>query len=253
LPKLAPKPAGSHNFCPWRRSGSRAPFYGGGFGVEHGRKGASVLDLSLREGNMVSPTVTRSYDLLRLELNYDGPASPLGSTSLLVNYRTFDMINAQEIAGEKGFGDPVMSDLVVKTTTHLNAANTISVPATQPCRPFRLRDERPLVRVGQVQVRGRACERPHHRPRNVLGDEDRMRYSREVVARNADRVPDFHLLNVRVDYRRRLGPVALVTFLDLENIYNRFHTCEERFSPLTGKERAIGFRFLGNAGFKLEL
>jgi hypothetical protein len=87
---------------------------------------------------------------------------------------------------------------------------------------------------------------------NVLGDEDQMRYSREVVARNADRVPDFHLLNVRLDYRRRLGPVALVTFLDLENIYNRFNTYEERFSALTGKERAIGFGFLGNAGFKLE-
>jgi hypothetical protein len=149
LPKLAPKPAGSHNFCPWRRSGGRfsiftaglierATFHGGGFGVEHGRKGASVLDLSLREGNMVSPTVTGSYDLLGLELSYDGPAYALGTTSLLVNYRTFDMINALEIAGEKGFGDPVMSDLVVKTTTHLNAANTISVPATQPCCPLRL-------------------------------------------------------------------------------------------------------------------
>jgi hypothetical protein len=574
----------------------RATFYGGGFGVEHGRKGASVLDLSLREGNMVSPTVSGSYDLLGLELSYDGPAYPLGTTSLLVNYRTFDLINALEIAGEKGFGDPVMSDLVVKTTTHLNSANTISVlgihaadrliraprhvmgggnladnaiwdidesrwvagvnwrflisdksvlrstvyvrgnvrdrmighvtadgfgetlPPTldglsvreavrvqserereagwrsqflravgeravlrvgadvytshldyaltqngadtlyhytpgavqeDPDQRFliirpeqseyhfedravnlalyaayelnagrltldpglrysrsgfsgrnaldprlrlryrlsggtaftlatgiyhqtplnrhvvadpdnrSLRDERSVHLIGGVThplgddltatveayykrldglatpasavggaltstgtgwatgfdaiVRRRLAARfhgevtysflvsrrndndgmgeydaPYSQPHNfaarfgyemndrwffsskfryaagrakdrvivhenVLGDGDRMRYSREVVARNADRVPDFHLLNVRVDYRRRLGPVALVTFLDLENIYNRFNTYEERFSALTGKERAIGFSFLGNAGFKLEL
>jgi hypothetical protein len=572
-----------------------ATFHGGGFGAEHGRKGASVLDLTLKEGNLVSPTVSGSYDVLGLELNYDGPAYLFGNTSLVVNYRDFDLVRALEIAGEEGFGDPVMSDLIMKTTTYLNPSNKVSViglhssdrlvraprhvlgggdlannaiwdieeerwlagvnwrfltsdesvlrntlyvrgnersrsigrvaadgfggelPPTlgelnvrdairvqnereleagwrshfvrsvgqrgvltlgadlyavhldygltqtgvdtvyhlatgderDPDQKFlvvhsddveyhfddaaanlalygayevhagrftlvpglrysysgfsgtselaprlrvhhrvarrtaltlatgvyhqtpinryivahpanrSLRDERSehliggvthqlsddltatvegyykrmdrlIVPVGPVggastnqgtgwssgfdailrrRLSGRyhgevtysrlvsrrddgdgageydaPFSQPHNfaarfgyelsdrwfvssrfrysagRPKdrfvvheNVLGDADRMRYSREVVARNADRVPDFHMLNLRLDYRRRFGRVALVTFLDLENIYNRFNTYEERFSELTGQERPIGFGFVGNAGFKLEL
>jgi len=86
---------------------------------------------------------------------------------------------------------------------------------------------------------------------NALGEAGQMRYSQEIVARNADRVPAFHLLNLRFDYRRQLGPLGVVTFLELDNIYNRFNTYEERFSELTGEERPIGFGFVGNAGFKL--
>jgi hypothetical protein len=73
------------------------------------------------------------------------------------------------------------------------------------------------------------------------------------MARNADRVGAFHTLDVRTDYRRQLGPVALITFLDVENIYNRFNIHEERFSDLTGEQRPIGYGILANFGFKLEL
>lgn len=573
----------------------RVTFYGGGFGAEYGRKGASVLDLTMKEGNMVSPTVSGSYDLLGLELNYDGPAYPLGNTSVVVNYRDFDMVRALEIAGEEGFGDPVMSDLIVKTTTYLNPANMVSflgihssdrlvraprhvmgggdladnaiwdiagshwlaganwrlltsdesvlqttlyvrsnerdrsigrasadgfggeLPPTlgelsvrdeirvqnerereagwksrflqtvgddgvltlgadlytvhldysqiqngvdtlyhfasgdvrDPDQRFlllrpddaeyhlddaavnfalhgayemhagrftlvpglryaysgfsgrsalaprlriryrlpphtaltlatgvyhqtplnghivahpdnrSLRDERSVHLIGGVthqlseditatveayykrlddlvtpaggmgraltndgsgwssgidaMVRRRFTGRfhgeatysylvsrrddhdgrgeytapfslPHNfaarvgyelsdrwfisskfryaagRPKdrvvvhqNVLGDADRMRYSQEVMARNADRVGAFHTLDVRTDYRRQLGPVALITFLDVENIYNRFNIHEERFSDLTGEQRPIGYGILANFGFKLEL
>jgi hypothetical protein len=573
----------------------RATFHGGGFGAEHGRKGASVLDLTVKEGNRVSPSIGGSYDLLGLELHYDGPAYLLGNTSLVVNYRHFDLVNALETVGEVGFGDPVMTGLVVKSTTYPNAANRVDflgihasdrlvraprhvmgggelannaiwdieesrwlagvnwrlltsgesvlrntvylrgndrarsigrasadgfggalpptleelsardavrvqderemevgwkshfrqtmgergvltlgselyavqldyhliqngvdtlyqvVPgdAQRPGQKFlvvhpedvehhfddgaanlalygayelqtgrfmlvpglrysysgfsgrsvldprfrvryglhrrtaltlatgqyhqippnryvvahpanrSLRDERSVHLIGGVthqlsehlaatvetyykrldglivpagavggaltnrgtgwstgfdaivrrslagRFHGEATysylvsrrddhdgtgeydapfSQPHNfatrfgyelndrwfvsgrfrysagRPKdriivheNVLGDPDRMRYSREVVARNAERVPDFHLLNVRLDYRRQLGRLGLITFLELENVYNRFNTYEERFSELTGEERPIGFGFLGNAGFKLEL
>ena len=53
-------------------------------------------------------------------------ARKIGAT-VVVNYRDFDMVRALEIAGEDGFGDPVMSDLIVKTTTHLNPANRVSI------------------------------------------------------------------------------------------------------------------------------
>lgn len=105
----------------------RATFHGGGFGAEHGRKGASVLDLTIREGNPESPTISGSYDLLGLELNYDGPSYLLENTSLLVNYRNFDLKRALEVAGEQHFGDPAMGDVIMKTTTHVNARNRLSV------------------------------------------------------------------------------------------------------------------------------
>ena len=84
----------------------RATFYGGGFGAEYGRKGASVLDLTIKEGNMASPRISGSYGMLGPELNYDGPTYLLGNTSLVVNYRDFDMKRALEIAGRAGIRRP---------------------------------------------------------------------------------------------------------------------------------------------------
>ncbi|MFK7846697.1 MAG: TonB-dependent receptor plug domain-containing protein [Rhodothermales bacterium] len=105
----------------------RATFYGGGFGAEHGRKNASVLDLSIKEGNTESPTINGIYDLLGLELNYDGPTYLLKNTSLVLNVRNFDMKAALKLADSQDFGDPTMSDIIAKTTTHLNASNKISL------------------------------------------------------------------------------------------------------------------------------
>ncbi|MGI9173883.1 MAG: TonB-dependent receptor [Rhodothermales bacterium] len=105
----------------------RATFYGGGFGAEYGRKGASVLDLTIKEGNMESRRLSGSYGLLGPELNYDGPTYLLDNTSLVVNYRAFDMRRALEISDEQAFGDPTMSDVIAKTTTYLNPANKISL------------------------------------------------------------------------------------------------------------------------------
>ena len=87
---------------------------------------------------------------------------------------------------------------------------------------------------------------------NVLNDLGRMRYAKEITARNADRIPDFHVLSIRVDYRKQFGRIALITFFDLDNLYNRYNTYEDRFSELTGQEKGLGLGFAGNAGFKIE-
>ncbi len=105
----------------------RATFYGGGFGAEYGRKGAAVLDLQVKEGNMKSPTITGSYDLLGPEINYDGPTYLFKNTSLMLNYRNFDLRSALEIIDQEDFGDPTMADLVIKTSTYLNPSNHISL------------------------------------------------------------------------------------------------------------------------------
>ncbi len=105
----------------------RATFYGGGFGAEYGGKGSSVLDLKISEGNTESPTVSGSYDLLGLELNYDGPTYLFENTSMILNVRDFDAKLALELGDQEDFGDPTLADVIAKTTTHLNAQNKISL------------------------------------------------------------------------------------------------------------------------------
>ena len=88
---------------------------------------------------------------------------------------------------------------------------------------------------------------------DAAGGNGPLRFSQEVVGRNDDRLRDFHLLNVRVDYRLQLGRLGVVTFLDLYNVYNRTNPSESRFSELAGIERDLGFGAVGAAGIKLEI
>ena len=54
---------------------------------------------------------------------------------------------------------------------------------------------------------------------DVLGPGQPLRYSKELTQQNALRLDDSHLLNIRVDYRRTLGPVDLVASWDVINVY----------------------------------
>lgn len=51
-----------------------------------------------------------------------------------------------------------------------------------------------------------------------------LRYSKEITTRNATRLPDFHSLTLRVDYHQRVGPVNLIAFLDVANVYAHSNT-----------------------------
>lgn len=81
------------------------------------------------------------------------------------------------------------------------------------------------------------------RPRNefvvhedVLSDiGGPLRYSREYVTRNTERWDAYHTLNARVDYRRTIGPVDLIAFLDVLNLYGSAATDELDFDPATGE------------------
>jgi hypothetical protein len=48
-----------------------------------------------------------------------------------------------------------------------------------------------------------------------------LRYSRESIANNVDRMPAFHSLTLRADYHRRFGPLNVIAFLDFVNVYGR--------------------------------
>jgi hypothetical protein len=87
---------------------------------------------------------------------------------------------------------------------------------------------------------------------NVFNDPSMMRYSKEITGNNTDRLPSFHTWNLRIDYRKQLGDVAVVTFLDILNMYNRLNVNEERFIETTGTIDPKGFEILPSFGLKLE-
>jgi hypothetical protein len=69
---------------------------------------------------------------------------------------------------------------------------------------------------------------------DVLGAGQPLRYSQELTAQNALRLDESHALNIRVDYRRSLGPVDLVGFLDVINVYGGPGGGASEFDPRRG-------------------
>jgi hypothetical protein len=69
---------------------------------------------------------------------------------------------------------------------------------------------------------------------DVLGAGQPLRYSKELTQQNALRLDDFHQLNIRVDYRLPLGPVDLVAFLDVINVYGGPDGGYKEFDPRRG-------------------
>jgi hypothetical protein len=88
---------------------------------------------------------------------------------------------------------------------------------------------------------------------DVFGDPGNLHYSKEIIDNNGRRVKDFHTLNVRVDYRAQLGRIAVVSFLDMLNVYGRKNVTRETFVDLTGKSEDEGFEFIPTIGVKFEI
>lgn len=70
---------------------------------------------------------------------------------------------------------------------------------------------------------------------DVLAPNPPVRYSQERTALNVDRGDAFHSLDVRVDYRRPIGPVDLVFFADVLNVYGGPAGLQPEFNILTGE------------------
>jgi len=69
---------------------------------------------------------------------------------------------------------------------------------------------------------------------DVLGPGEPLRFSKELTRQNALRLDDYHSLNIRIDYRRTLGPVDLVAFLDVINVYAGPGAGSQEFDPRRG-------------------
>ena len=87
---------------------------------------------------------------------------------------------------------------------------------------------------------------------NIFNDPNFVRFSKEITENNGTRLSDFHTFNVRIDYRKQLGRIALVSFIDIVNIYNHLNVNEDRFLEVTGEEDNRGFGILPTGGVKVE-
>ncbi len=69
---------------------------------------------------------------------------------------------------------------------------------------------------------------------DVLGPGNPLRFSKELITNNTLRLENYHSLNFRVDYRRTLGPVDLIAFLDVINAYGGPGANSQEFDPRRG-------------------
>lgn len=87
---------------------------------------------------------------------------------------------------------------------------------------------------------------------DVFNDPSRRRFSKELIGNNILRYPDFHTLNVRLDYRRRLGRVSLITFLDIFNVYGHQNVDSLQWQERTGENIEQGLSAFPTFGVKFE-
>jgi hypothetical protein len=83
---------------------------------------------------------------------------------------------------------------------------------------------------------------------DVLEPGQPLRYSKELTRRNALRLENLHSLNIRIDYRRPLGWVDLVAFLDVINVYGGPAGGSQEFDPRRGvnvKDEGEAFPIIG--------
>lgn len=69
---------------------------------------------------------------------------------------------------------------------------------------------------------------------NVLGDEQPLRYSKELIATNTERFKHYQSLNFRVDYQRSFGNVSVIAFLDVINAYGSDNPSYAEFNERAG-------------------
>ena len=87
---------------------------------------------------------------------------------------------------------------------------------------------------------------------DVLDDPEVLRYSKEITRENTVRLKPFHTLNVRLDYRRRIGPVSLIAFIDFINIYARKNVETLQWDERRGVNIEQGLDAFPTFGLKFE-
>ena len=87
---------------------------------------------------------------------------------------------------------------------------------------------------------------------DVHNNPNLMRYSKEITGNNDCRLHAAHSLNIRIDYRKQFDWFALITFLDIMNVYGNKNITREDFLPQTGKHSEEALETLPSFGIKVE-
>jgi len=88
--------------------------------------------------------------------------------------------------------------------------------------------------------------------RDVSPDPALLRFSKEIIGNNDINVDDYHSLNLRVDYRRRIGSANLIAFVDIINAYGRDNIDRLRFNERRGTTIDSGLGVFPQIGLRLE-
>ncbi len=87
---------------------------------------------------------------------------------------------------------------------------------------------------------------------DVLPNSPLLRFSKEITRTNADRLRSFQTLNLRLDYRRRFGPLSLIAFVDFFNVYNYQNVSSLSWDERLGENRESGLSAFPTFGIKFE-
>jgi hypothetical protein len=96
-----------------------ADFSPGGWSAEFGGRDGSLLQLEVVDG-APSPVASLRLDLAGAEVLYEGPSGFYDNTSMFLQARHFDFGQFFEIIGEESLGEPVSTDVILKTHTRLD-------------------------------------------------------------------------------------------------------------------------------------
>ncbi|MDQ8200674.1 TonB-dependent receptor [Pelagicoccus enzymogenes] len=105
---------------------SGAEFSPGGWGPAYGGRAASLLKLEVAGGNP-SPSASLRIDIAGNEFGYDGPAGITEGSTLLVSARDLDFGDFFEDIEELDIGDPVLSDIIVKSVIPINPQHSFEL------------------------------------------------------------------------------------------------------------------------------
>lgn len=104
----------------------KAEFQPGGWNAAYGGRAGSLLKLDVAEGNPDTPAYTLRLDIAGVEVGYDGPSGFHKDTSVLFSARQLDFGRVFEFIGQEDFGEPVLSDVIIKTASQLGNDNKVS-------------------------------------------------------------------------------------------------------------------------------
>jgi len=105
----------------------KAVFQVGTLSSEFGRKSASYLGLTIKEGNKENLITDGQIDLLGATLNFDSPINLLNKTTLFASIRYQNFIPLVKLVGLEYLGTPEYGDIIVKTSTEINEENKFNL------------------------------------------------------------------------------------------------------------------------------